>query len=255
MYDDFASRIDEPGRPLGYHFLEKTFQLSVAMPRMTPELRRAYLNGLLDIEDGDGMPALDRKEAEKLFASLSSEQEVRAALERHSGDFPHGEQALREAAVSRLASADVQKRTEHTLKAFADLLEANPRAMKRLVNTYGIESALQLLQADEVGGDRVRMEQLVLWTILMLRWPILADFLGDRPDAVDALHRGTVPPDVPADLAPLFGDWEVRNVVTGAAEDVDASLDEEAIRAYAGLSEAETRALRKRTARATATTP
>lgn len=249
VYADFASRIDEPGRPLGYHFLEKTFQLSVAMPRMTPELRRAYLDRLLGIGSGDGQADHEaaRREAEKLFAALGTEQDVRSALERHSGHFGD-EQALREAAVSRLASSEVHQRTEHTLKSFADLLEANPRAMKRLINAYGVESALQLLQADEVDGDPIRMEQLVLWTILMLRWPILADFLGDHPKAIELLREGKVPPGVPNELEGLFTDEDVQQVVLGEAESVDASLDEEAIRAYAGLSEAESSALRKRSA-------
>jgi hypothetical protein len=117
--------------------------------------------------------------------------------------------------------------------------------MKRLINAYGIESALQLLQAEEVGGDRLRMEQLVLWTILMLRWPLLADYLGDRPEDVEAIFRGEKPKHVPDELAPLFEDSEVRQVVMGTAKGVDAVLDVEAVRIYAGLSEAESPALRQ----------
>ena len=246
-YEDFASRIDEPGRPLGYHFLEKTFQLSVAMPRMSSAQRRAYLDRLLGLADRDGgeSPEAAREAAEQLFANVSSEQEVRLRLEKFTGRFEHGEQALREAAVSRLAAPDVQERTEHMLKAFADLLEANPRAMKRLLNAYGVGSALQVLQADEIGGDSVRMEQLVLWTILGLRWPLLAEYLGDRPGAVESIANGTAPENVPKELAPLFDDDDVRAVVRGDAEEIEASLDEEAIRAYAGLAEAESKALRQ----------
>jgi hypothetical protein len=249
IYEDFASRIDVPGRPLGYHFLEKTFQLSVAMPRMSSAQRRAYLDRLLGLEDGDGAgdPKNAREAAEQLFAGVSSEREVRAQLEKLTGSFEHGDQALREAAVSRLAAPDVQARTEHMLKPFADLLEANPRAMKRLLNAYGIGSALQLLQADEVGGDTTRMEQLVLWTILELRWPLLADYLGDRPSAVEHILHRKPPPSAPKELEPLFGDEDVYAVVCGKAEEIDASLDVEAVRAYAGLAEAESKALRQQT--------
>ena len=42
-YDSFKNDIDEPGRPLSHLFLEKTFQLSVNLPRLSPELQRQYL--------------------------------------------------------------------------------------------------------------------------------------------------------------------------------------------------------------------
>jgi hypothetical protein len=76
-------------------------------------------------------------------------------------------------------------------------------------------------------------ERLALWTILKSRWPLLAEYLADRPDAIDALKRGDVPEDVDADterpyLARLFRDPAVRRVVDGsvAGTDLDrASLE------------------------------
>jgi hypothetical protein len=62
-----------------------------------------------------------------------------------------GELAIRQAAVKRLAASDVEKATEHDLKNFAPLLEPNPRAMKRLVNTCGMQRAIATLAGINVG--------------------------------------------------------------------------------------------------------
>jgi hypothetical protein len=42
-----ASTIGEPGRPLGYLFLDKVFQVSVSIPRLSPRWQSAYWQGLL----------------------------------------------------------------------------------------------------------------------------------------------------------------------------------------------------------------
>jgi KAP family P-loop domain len=46
-YRDFVSAADEPGRPLGYLFLEKTFQMSVTLPAPTGEARDSFWDGLI----------------------------------------------------------------------------------------------------------------------------------------------------------------------------------------------------------------
>ena len=59
-YKTFLDMPSEAGRPLGYHFLEKTFQLSADVPRLTDRLRRHYFERLLGIErteDGAATPA------------------------------------------------------------------------------------------------------------------------------------------------------------------------------------------------------
>ena len=52
-YGDFAGSIGEPCRPLGYLFLDKLFQISGGMPRLTPEIQQLYLDALL----AEGAPA------------------------------------------------------------------------------------------------------------------------------------------------------------------------------------------------------
>jgi hypothetical protein len=66
------------------------------------------------------------------------------------------------------------ERTRHVLMPFAHLLEPNPRAMKRLVNACNVNRVLSTLAYVDI-----KTEPLILWTILSMRWPRLAEYLKD----------------------------------------------------------------------------
>lgn len=79
-------------------------------------------------------------------------------------------------------------------------------------------------------------QKLALWTILLLRWPLLTDHLQVYPEGVDWI--GGVTQDeslLPVDpnLRALFELPEVRRVVKG--EEVSVSLDAGSIRAFTGV--------------------
>jgi len=44
-FDSFKGDIDEPGRPLSHLFIDKTFQLSVTLHRLSPDLQRQITRG------------------------------------------------------------------------------------------------------------------------------------------------------------------------------------------------------------------
>ena len=117
-----------------------------------------------------------------------------------------------EEAVIRLATPEIMERTEHTLMPFAEYLKPNPRAMKRLVNAYSVNRAIATLSHIDV-----EREQLALWTILSLRWPLLAEYLEKNPDKVgDILQRNLA--DIPKDrqdLKDLVADKDVLSVLGG----------------------------------------
>lgn len=233
VYNAAAGSATDAGRPLGHLFLEKTFQLSTSVPRLSNAEQTEYWRNLI-------LPADEREEVEpgrlekleREFRALHTEEAVFAHLDRHADEPQTVRRAARAAAVRQLATPELERHTEHTLIRFAPLLESNPRAMKRLVNAYGVERAHQV-----IGGHSTELsyprERLALWTILKARWPLLADYLGDEPEAIDALKKGEVPADVAADtdrpyLAKLFADRAVRRVVDGSVVGVDldrASLE------------------------------
>jgi hypothetical protein len=108
--------------------------------------------------------------------------------------------------------------------------------MKRLVNAFGLHQATQLLE-----GRRVSPEALARWTIIEMRWPLLADFLNSHPEAVVALAKGKVLTDLQNMAAPekseglkeLYEDAEVKAVLAYGSIG-EMALDERSIRQIIG---------------------
>ncbi|HEU0053720.1 MAG TPA: P-loop NTPase fold protein [Longimicrobium sp.] len=231
-YADFGGAIGEAGRPLGYLFLDKLFQVSAAVPRPPRDLQASYWAGLLRAAGSADPEAVEtaRKtaeaEAEEKMRGAATQEELETHIEAEPD--PVRRQAARNVAARLITAPEAQRATEHRLKRFAPLLEPNPRAMKRLVNAFGMHQAAHLIE-----GRHVRPDALARWTIVELRWPLLADYLADHPDAVPA--AGAPPLEgVSQPLAALLADPEVLRVVRGDATAGSGALDEESVRRIVG---------------------
>jgi KAP-like P-loop domain-containing protein len=207
-YGDFSGHIGEPARPLGYLFLDKLFQISAALPALSSDARTGYWKSLLDGTPAAPAGALSDKDAAAQVKGKTSIEALQAVID----DAPEAHQpALRAAAAVEITRPDSAQAVEHRLQRFAGLLEPNPRAMKRLVNAVGMAQARCFLEARSVSLDA-----LARWTLIELRWPLLADYLADNVDAVD-LVRAT--DDVrkaailPAIAASLVADRQVSAIV------------------------------------------
>jgi hypothetical protein len=241
-YRGFTPPIGEPGRPLGYLFLDKMFQISAAIPQLPGEVQSAYWANLLRAtksakkveEDLHNARQRAEQETETLTRQEDLEGYVDQARERaeQSGSAKDALalQAARTAAARRITSPEAARHTEHRLQPFSNLLESNPRVMKRLVNEYGMHQATMLL-----AGRKFSSGALARWTIMELRWPLLADFLAARPNLVGKLDHPLAEkahPEVPESLRPLFGDELVARVI-GTEKDLDR-LDATALRLILG---------------------
>jgi KAP family P-loop domain len=195
IYTDFRLVVPNPARPLGHLFLEKTFQMSVAVPPISEERRHDYWRWLLRFDVDAGREAQEEvRKAEQEVTQSVTERDVLAKVAATGGES--------ELHVTR-----------HLLEKFGPLLEANPRSMKRLVMAYGMNRATDLLM-----GRLTPADTLALWTVFVMRWPRLAEWLEIHPDSVE-LFDGADPPGPPVgpppDLAPLFKDPQIRRVFAG----------------------------------------
>lgn len=221
-YADFCSEIGTPGRPLGYLFLDKIFQASTTVP-LIPATRQAKFWG--ELLERNPNVAQKRHQARgdaasgaaALLAGATSEEEMRAAIQSAQEGSLERETLQAQAAI-RSTSAEATKIIEHRLQPLACLLEANPRAMKRLVNAYGLNRAVAYLE-----GRDISVEALARWTIIELRWPKLADHLAMS-------WRGTVDTEieavVPESLRSLVRSREVRAVIGSDGDEGRLSPEE-----------------------------
>jgi tetratricopeptide (TPR) repeat protein len=229
-YGDFVSSGGAPGRPLGYLFLEKTFQLSAIVPALSKEVHTDYWVRLINGPSSINREELERarREAAGKFAGTRTEEEVWSTYANDPGSTPAQQQATVEAMAIQLCTPRFQRETEHALRPFAPLLDSNPRAMKRLVNAYGIVRDIETLNKHRL-GDRLAQQQTALWVILQLRWPKFAEHIKRHPEQLEELKKGVTPTNAPEDLKGLFSEGEVKKVVLGEAEGVEAQLDSDYI--------------------------
>jgi KAP-like P-loop domain-containing protein len=226
VYENFKPEIDEPGRPLGHLFLAKTFQLSIPLPRLSSDLQNQYWEYLLETNGKNKIDkSLDdaKKAAQDEFRGLSDQAILEKTEEK--SDNPIQKQARKEVAVTELAKKKRKPHLEQFLKPYAKFLEPNPRAMKRLINTYSLMRDICILE--EVKMDR---QKLALWTILSMRWPLLSQYLERKPEKISFIMQNKKPRDKELDenMKKLFSNKDVIMIVQGL--EAGGPLDADAIR-------------------------
>ena len=212
-YEAFTTSIAEPGRPLGHLFLDKIFQLTVAVPAISGAGRSDYLRDLLGVGDRLQPAELDAERAvlEERIRRSTSEREIIDALRAAT---PVVREVTTPQAIDRLHSRAVETTREHFLQQYADLLAPNPRSMKRYVIANSMARTVLTLQ-----GDFAPPEVLALWLIVQTRWPALAAYLRSDPDAAGLFagpKRATEEQlaRLPETLRPLCDDATVHRVMT-----------------------------------------
>jgi KAP-like P-loop domain-containing protein len=240
VYREFQETAREPGRPFGLAFIEKIFNLSLRIPKVpaavslsaeTSHALQDYLAHPLRFPGCDGINAAEY------------ELDVRAAVrtaERGNAqdgrvDFPS--YGLRLCAVRRLAELErhVESRmvadAEQALTELTEELEPGPIVARHLYAAYCVQRTLQLLAGHDVDDGPLAIKRLGVWTIITLRWPLLADDLERYPSHLAALRDGVAPDGVDEALAPVFRLPEAK-ALGELAESIQ--LDEDEVKRFTG---------------------
>jgi KAP family P-loop domain len=215
------------GRPLGYLFLDKLFQLRVPVPSIDARRQHEYLSELLRVRGSEEVAQIIAAEERWVRDRLRRSSTASEVVEALRSASPVVRTRVAAAAVQKLSAPEVEAATEHTLLRFAPLLTGNPRSMKRFVNDYSVLCAVRTLE-----GNPVQSEPVALWAILETQWPALADYLRGNPNTISQI--GDSPADldlVPAAIRSLFDDPDVRRL---AAFEYGGSLTAELIRSCCG---------------------
>jgi KAP family P-loop domain/SLOG cluster4 family len=184
-FGSFSDPIEDLGRPLGYLFLEKTFDISIPMPKLSDHYRDVYLNYLVT-GDEEGLAEIKERaksESEKLVETMT-DSEIGHMLKSTSGSAIE-DQTFREAVIERrFTQPEFKEKTENFLKDFSRFMDPTPRSMKRLVAAFGAWQARNILSGNSIDDDC-----LAEWVIIYQRWPMMANFLEQHPEVVDAIKR------------------------------------------------------------------
>lgn len=218
VYGEFADSAREPGRPFGLAFLDKIFEFALRIPTVPAAMSVAART---DHRDGSSNP----------FRDCGTELQIRATL--RDLETPPGarrltsapvtpELVLRRLAVEQLAAielaSDARRQCTDTAQCLDELLSAlDPGpTVQRLVDTgYCVNRTTQLLAGHAVDADERAISRLGLWTILELKWPLLASHLSRHPHDLDHIAKQSTPDEAAADLKLVLDDPVARQITHG----------------------------------------
>jgi hypothetical protein len=206
-----------PGRPLGYQFLEKIFQLQVRLPSISEATKQAFYESLLKLQPRSDSTAesqgnLKEEVLSQVRQATTGEDLSRAAAGANQLTDVTSRQEVLGAAAVRFSESLIQESTRHALAPYGKFLEPNPRSIKLFVNTYNVLRSLRILE----GLTSIPIRSLALWAVLETRWPLLADHLRAHPD--DISFTGNTTPEPPESIRDLLKSAEVKAVIADPAQ-------------------------------------
>ena len=132
---------------------------------------------------------------------------------------------LRSYAVEQLAEIELESDprcqptdTAEQLDRLLAVLDPGPAVQRQLETAYCVNRTQQLLAGHAVDADERAIARLGLWTILQLKWPLLADHLSRRPHDLEHMVSETAPHGIDADLKRVFEEPLARELALGVAD-------------------------------------
>jgi hypothetical protein len=223
VYEEFEATTREPGRPFGLVFLDKIFDVALRVPTVTAAAG-ASVSSLGKGSVGPN-PFHDCTNELRIRDRLRAAEQERAPT--GSGEVPPPVAELRRQAVLWLAEIELgpldsplrphlPDTARHLEEVLADL-DPGPVVQRQLTTAYCVKRATQLLAGHEVDPDKHAIRRLALWTILDLKWPLLASHLSRNPQHVEHLGTETAPPEIKGDLRLVLADPMAERLAQGVA--------------------------------------
>jgi hypothetical protein len=233
VYDEFKDSAREPGRPFGQTFLDKVFDFSLRIPTVPAATSLAAEHATQHGLDAQAEPIASAKREIDVRRQLTALERADAVATETPGPPNQG---LRLCAVHRLADLEYESSTkscpdtEDELRELAAMAEPGPAIVRHLVAAYCVQRTVLLLGGHAIDHDDGAIKRLALWTILTLRWPLLAEWLTQHPDGIERLRDGAGPVDAGPELAAVYALPEARRFGVLAGE---LRLDSAAVRRFA----------------------
>ncbi len=185
-YTDFSNVAIEPGQKLGYLFLEKAFQLSIRLPQITGKVKDKYWQFILDPNNSTNVAKDKEVETkEKPDRSPEETQELKVKFKQRFNKQEYSSPEQIESITEELGVTDTEATdmgleimnedavdVKHRLLNHSELIEANPRSIKRLANQYNVYRDILFAERREFDPDK-----LFRWLIIQNVYPLYADFV------------------------------------------------------------------------------
>ncbi|CAD5267460.1 MULTISPECIES: P-loop NTPase fold protein [unclassified Imperialibacter] len=182
-----AFKHDKAGHSLGDSFLAKVFQMSTAVPTMSPEAKGQYLRHLLNIDTSSNQGMKNSNEIADEIKQATSETELSNIIQVNKNKANVNQQALRISASEKLSELDLKKDISHVLIEHENDLEPNARSIKRFINNYSLARNSLFLEGKTLAD--ISQPSLIKWLIVSSRWPSYSYALKKNPNELDNIKK------------------------------------------------------------------
>jgi hypothetical protein len=184
----------------GERFMEKAIQFSFVLPAISPDERRAYTRRILGQEKQTTITVLETDDdLSQEFKSLSqitdsaSREQAAVGLRAKVSERGLLSQAVErklnlELAQSSAADKTAERATRNRLEGMAHTLPANPRQIKRIINTITYLQEVARLEVNWQPGSP-EWQLLARWIVLMIEWPRSWFTLSRSPHLLDEVYK------------------------------------------------------------------
>jgi hypothetical protein len=176
-YQNYNAVVKEPTQKLGYLFLEKAFQLTLRLPNVSGDIKKGYWEYILQINPNKESKVesinperkasiIQEIQKEYKTADYSSPSVVKEFKEKYD---------LNEEDATDITLEILDKDNQdvhHVLQEHFDLLDTNPRGIKRLANQYNIYRNILIAE-----GKSFNRDKLFRWIILQNKYPVFTDWI------------------------------------------------------------------------------
>lgn len=222
QFNLFSAIIGKPAKPFGIVFLDKIFQLSIELPSISTVHKENYWNHLLNLQNtgnGNGTDIIRQEIKEEVHQKATNYGKLNT-LKETEGSLRS--QIKREEILTALSIGEEEKYLEHRLQKFLPLIDPNPRAMKRIINDISTVKAITFLYNQDVDED-----QLILWTILKIQYPLIAEYFWNHPDRLSAFQKDNLSEPIidKPELDLIVKDMHARSLFAFRIADQTVKLD------------------------------
>jgi len=230
VYKKFKNSIKKPCQSMGDLFMSKTFQMVVPIPHIP--------DGALDIYYDNDL--LERPLYDEEHLKVETDKLVESEETQEKKFLSNEKDEAKKIEEKKLEGKKDFEIADHVLAQFKNLIERNPRDMKRYINFFVVQRSIarEILNREELIGEE--QNELALWTIIVMYWPDLAEHLEQNSGNIIHIKENAITDEdelkkIPEEVRDYCKLQKVCDVVHGLGLKEKVVLDESAIRKIAGL--------------------
>ncbi|MBT8272695.1 MAG: KAP family NTPase, partial [Bacteroidia bacterium] len=191
-YEDFVDKVNQDNEHLGELFIEKAFQLSFRMPNVSEPTKKDYWDYILGqkkISTVEKKPKISEEERTVLkqrileFYNVDHDQKDPKVLKDLEVEYGSSEQEISDIAMEALDES--QTDVKHLFEGLHELINSNPRAIKRLANKYTINRNIILFAERKAFSPT----KLFRWLVIEDLYPGISDVVLDVKKMDELKHK------------------------------------------------------------------